>query len=210
MCSLELSPETLDFDFMAPQKGEGHGLNHSVPESRTINTLLRQSTPQLLLKKMPAKGSWDDSWAAWAFSPSISAILVTFFISITLPIIFHYFLYRKAAPKQLPTILLLGPSGGGKTTLLTSVSPEPIAKRFNSSNTSTPSSQTANPPSPTPAKHPKQPSASSPPTTHPTKTASAPKTTPPRATSPSSSSSTPRATANYDTMPSPRSKRHQP
>jgi signal recognition particle receptor subunit beta len=159
---------------------------------------------------MPAKGSWDDSWAAWAFSPSISAILVTFFISITLPIIFHYFLYRKAAPKQLPTILLLGPSGGGKTTLLTSVGHVAAPKESNVPNTFSPSSQTANPPSPTPAKPPKQPSANSPPTTHPTKTASAPKTTPPRATSPSSSSSTPRATANYDTMPSPRSKRHQP
>lgn len=68
-----------------------------------------------------AAGSWDDSWIAWSFSPSISAILVTLFISLLSPILFHYFLYRKPAPKQLPTILLLGPSGGGKTTLLTSV-----------------------------------------------------------------------------------------
>lgn len=66
--------------------------------------------------------TWDDSWAAWAFSPSISAILVTLFISIVSPILFHLYLYRKQAPKQLPTVLLLGPSGGGKTTLLTSVS----------------------------------------------------------------------------------------
>jgi hypothetical protein len=95
---------------------------------------------------MPAKGSWDDSWAAWSFSPSISAILVTFLISITLPVIFHYYLYRKVAPKQLPTILLLGPSGGGKTTLLTSVSDVAYVQRLTLPNTSTPSSQTANPP----------------------------------------------------------------
>jgi len=69
-----------------------------------------------------AAGSWDNGWAAWSFSPTISAILVTFLISLLSPILFHYFLYRRSAPKQLPTILLLGPSGGGKTTLLTSVS----------------------------------------------------------------------------------------
>lgn len=71
---------------------------------------------------MALNGTWDDSWTAWSFSPSVSAILVTFAISITLPILLHYFLYRTTAPKQIPTILLLGPSGGGKTTLLTSVS----------------------------------------------------------------------------------------
>jgi hypothetical protein len=81
--------------------------------------LLRQA---ILTTKMALNGTWDDSWTAWSFSPSVSAILVTFLISITLPILLHYFLYRTAAPKQLPTILLLGPSGGGKTTLLTSVS----------------------------------------------------------------------------------------
>jgi signal recognition particle receptor subunit beta len=71
---------------------------------------------------MAIDGTWDDSWAAWAFSPSLSAILVSFLVLITLPVIIHYFNFRSAAPKQLPTILLLGPSGGGKTTLLTSVS----------------------------------------------------------------------------------------
>jgi signal recognition particle receptor subunit beta len=71
---------------------------------------------------MAPNGNWDDSWAAWAFSPSLSAILVSFLVLITLPMIIHYLHFRSAAPKQLPTILLLGPSGGGKTTLLTSVS----------------------------------------------------------------------------------------
>ena len=70
---------------------------------------------------MAANGTWDDSWLTWSFTGSIPAILVTFLFSITVPILIHFFLYRKAAPKQLPTILLLGPSGGGKTTLLTSV-----------------------------------------------------------------------------------------
>jgi hypothetical protein len=88
------------------------------PRKSHHQLLLRQST----YSKMGNNGNWDNSWIAWSFSPSISAILATFLISIILPILFHYFLYRKSAPKQLPTILLLGPSGGGKTTLLTSVS----------------------------------------------------------------------------------------
>ena len=88
-------------------------------KSNHLHQLLRQPT---LTTNMALNGTWDDSWTAWSFSPSVSAILVTFAISITLPILLHYFLYRTAAPKQIPTILLLGPSGGGKTTLLTSVS----------------------------------------------------------------------------------------
>jgi len=65
-------------------------------------------------------------WATWAFSPAISAILVTFVVSTLLPILIHYYLYRKASPKLLPTILLIGPSGAGKTTLLTLVRSAPI------------------------------------------------------------------------------------
>jgi len=60
-------------------------------------------------------------WATWAFSPSISAILVTLIVSLSLPILIHYYLYKTASPKQLPTVLLIGPSGAGKTTLLTLV-----------------------------------------------------------------------------------------
>lgn len=63
----------------------------------------------------------DLDWATWAFSPSISAILVTLIVSLSLPVLIHYYLYKKASPKELPTILLIGPSGAGKTTLLTLV-----------------------------------------------------------------------------------------
>ncbi|KAK4554564.1 hypothetical protein LTR86_008419 [Recurvomyces mirabilis] len=63
-------------------------------------------------------GSSTD-WLTWAFSPSISAIIVTLIFSLTLPILIHSYLYRKAAAKELPTLLLLGPSGAGKSALLT-------------------------------------------------------------------------------------------
>lgn len=58
-------------------------------------------------------------WMTWAFSPAISAIIVTLLISLLSPVIIHYFLYRKANSKEPPTFLLVGPSGAGKTSLLT-------------------------------------------------------------------------------------------
>lgn len=73
---------------------------------------------------MVSNGS-DMDWATWAFSPSISAIFVTLIVSLSLPVLIHYYLYKTASPKQLPTILLIGPSGAGKTTLLTLVTCRP-------------------------------------------------------------------------------------
>lgn len=58
-------------------------------------------------------------WATWAFSPAISAILITLLISLLSPLLIHLYLYSKASSKTLPSFLLLGPSGSGKTSLLT-------------------------------------------------------------------------------------------
>jgi signal recognition particle receptor subunit beta len=60
-------------------------------------------------------------WLTWSFSPSIGAIIFTLVLSLSLPIIFHLFLYRNAAAVHVPSFVLLGPSGAGKTTLLTLV-----------------------------------------------------------------------------------------
>jgi signal recognition particle receptor subunit beta len=68
-----------------------------------------------------ASNSALERWMTWAFSPSISAIAVTLTISLLLPILLHYYLYRKAVSKELPSFLLIGPSGAGKTSLLTLV-----------------------------------------------------------------------------------------
>jgi signal recognition particle receptor subunit beta len=63
----------------------------------------------------------EDSWATAAFAPKPGTIALTLIIAILLPILLHQFLYRKSAPASLPTFLLIGPSGGGKTALLTLV-----------------------------------------------------------------------------------------
>ncbi|KAF2242380.1 hypothetical protein BU26DRAFT_534873 [Trematosphaeria pertusa] len=61
----------------------------------------------------------EDSWLTAAFAPKLSTIAFTFILAILLPILLHQFIYRKANPTTLPTFLLIGPSGGGKTALLT-------------------------------------------------------------------------------------------
>lgn len=62
-----------------------------------------------------------EQWLTWSVSPSISAILVTLVISLLLPVLIHTYLYRKAVAKEVPSFLLVGPSGAGKTSLLTLV-----------------------------------------------------------------------------------------
>lgn len=62
-----------------------------------------------------------EEWATWAFSPTWTAILTTLVVALTLPVLVHYYLYRKAVAKEAPTFLLVGASGSGKTSLLTLV-----------------------------------------------------------------------------------------
>jgi len=78
----------------------------------------------------PQNMAWydEDSWATAAFAPRLPTILVTFALAVLLPILLHQFIYRRATPTTLPTFLLLGPSGAGKTALLTLVRiPHPTA-----------------------------------------------------------------------------------
>lgn len=63
----------------------------------------------------------EDSWLTAAFAPTPSTILFTLALALVLPILVHYFLYRKTAAATLPTFLLVGPMEGGKTALLTLV-----------------------------------------------------------------------------------------
>lgn len=80
----------------------------------------------------------EDSWVTAAFAPKPATMALTLFLAIVLPILLHQFIYRKATPTNLPVFLLIGPSGAGKTALLTLVGPtscpmaasSPIAPSF--------------------------------------------------------------------------------
>jgi len=72
----------------------------------------------------------EDSWATAAFAPKPATMALTLILTILLPILLHQFLYRKSAPTALPTFLLIGPSGGGKTALLTLVRPSSLRGLF--------------------------------------------------------------------------------
>ncbi|OCK91431.1 P-loop containing nucleoside triphosphate hydrolase protein [Cenococcum geophilum 1.58] len=60
-----------------------------------------------------------DSWLTLAFGPHLSTIVVTLVIALILPVLLHQFIYRRQTPASLPTFLLVGPSGAGKTAFLT-------------------------------------------------------------------------------------------
>lgn len=68
----------------------------------------------------------QDSWLTAAFSPNLSTILITIVVALGLPLLLHAFLYKKAsAATKIPTFLLLGPSGAGKTAFATLVCAQP-------------------------------------------------------------------------------------
>ncbi len=54
-----------------------------------------------------------------AWGPSLPVIIVTALVAFLLPILLHTWLYRTRAPTSLPAFLVIGPSGAGKTSLLT-------------------------------------------------------------------------------------------
>ncbi|EXJ66992.1 uncharacterized protein A1O5_09638 [Cladophialophora psammophila CBS 110553] len=63
--------------------------------------------------------SSPDSWATRLLSGDPVAIFIAFLVAITLPLLVHLYLYTHAArAKVVPTFLLLGPSGAGKTSLV--------------------------------------------------------------------------------------------
>lgn len=53
---------------------------------------------------------------------SVIAIVITAFIAFGLPVLLHLIFYRTVASPPTSNFLLLGPSGAGKTALLTLVS----------------------------------------------------------------------------------------
>lgn len=60
-------------------------------------------------------------WAEAILSPSPLGLVVGILLVLTLPIFIHFFIHRPAGLTLLPSILLVGPSESGKTSLLTLV-----------------------------------------------------------------------------------------
>ena len=66
--------------------------------------------------------SSPDSLVSRLLSGDPLAILIAFVVAISLPLLLHSFLYRASGKSAAtPTFILLGPSGAGKTSLLTLV-----------------------------------------------------------------------------------------
>ncbi|EXJ84935.1 hypothetical protein A1O3_05610 [Capronia epimyces CBS 606.96] len=64
--------------------------------------------------------SSPDSWLTRLFSGDPLVILLAFLVVIALPSLLHLYFYTQSArTKVVPTFLLLGPSGAGKTSLVT-------------------------------------------------------------------------------------------
>lgn len=65
---------------------------------------------------------WLEDLLTRAWGPSLPVAIITTIIVIALPILIHYSLYRARTPNTLPSFLVVGPSGAGKTSLVSVVS----------------------------------------------------------------------------------------
>jgi hypothetical protein len=67
--------------------------------------------------------AWADpqSWLSAGMAPSPWAIAITAIVVLSIPLFLHLVIYRSTSTTTLPSFLLVGPSGAGKTALLTLV-----------------------------------------------------------------------------------------
>ena len=64
--------------------------------------------------------SLSEIFTHW-LGPSPAVVIITFLIALASPLLLHTYLYRSKARTHLPALLLAGPSGAGKTSLMTLV-----------------------------------------------------------------------------------------
>ncbi|KAF4302691.1 hypothetical protein GTA08_BOTSDO09081 [Botryosphaeria dothidea] len=62
-----------------------------------------------------------DSWVTKLFGAHLSTFLITLVVAFGLPILLHLYLYRHRTPINTAAFVLVGPSGAGKTSLLTAL-----------------------------------------------------------------------------------------
>lgn len=68
--------------------------------------------------------SSPDSWPTRLFSGDPLAILIAVLVTVSFPLLLHLYFYTQTArAKVVPTFLLLGASGAGKTSLVSLVGP---------------------------------------------------------------------------------------
>ena len=97
----------------------------SPPELRNEVGLKRNSNSFLRLVLMPDTGAMAsqsiEDWVSYLMEPSLVAILIAVLLVLSIPLSLHLLIYRSSNSTQLPSFLLIGPSGAGKTALMTLV-----------------------------------------------------------------------------------------
>ncbi|KAH8147890.1 uncharacterized protein LAJ45_07991 [Morchella importuna] len=74
---------------------------------------------------LPPPGGADlSSLMASFFNPSLPVLIVTVIVIFLTPLLIHTLIFRSRAATTLPTFLLVGPVGGGKTSLMTAFESE--------------------------------------------------------------------------------------
>ena len=68
---------------------------------------------------MPSSAAED--WVSYLMGPTPIVITFTTLLVLLIPLLLHLLLYRSSSSTLLPCFLLIGPSGAGKTSLLTLV-----------------------------------------------------------------------------------------
>ncbi|KAF2259889.1 hypothetical protein CC78DRAFT_547985 [Lojkania enalia] len=104
---------------LAAAIASGSRLPKHPQNSRISLAALRLQLRPLLHDKRAMAWHDSDSWLTAAFAPNVSTIILTLLVALLLPIALHQFIYRVQSPTALPTFLLIGPSGAGKTAFLT-------------------------------------------------------------------------------------------
>lgn len=68
-----------------------------------------------------ARADLLQSFLSDLMSPTLVAFVITALIVFSIPLVLHLVIYRSTSTTTLPSFLLAGPSGAGKTALLTLV-----------------------------------------------------------------------------------------
>lgn len=88
----------------------------SRPPSLESSPTMEDPTP--LLDSPPSY-----SFMTSLFNPSLPVLVAAVFVIFLTPLFLHLFVFNSRAATNLPTFLLVGPAGGGKTSLMTAVRP---------------------------------------------------------------------------------------